>query len=433
VSARLADTLASLARTPRTAGEIAGAILRSGGAPALAEWCFAVDRLHARAGLEYVPRPFQQPIGTLVPVSEWWRPDRTPLIGRRRVSLGRLVFIRPIEDRFRVESPTARAWVETRSPAALAIMPLLGADKSVQAVLRSCRRQRIGASSASTFLALLHAAGLLAQRDDDQATDPDAPWFWPLHDALSHARGRIGHHATARGQRVSRGPLEVSATIRLPLGERIELPPLDFELIEHKAPPLDRVLRLRRSRRRYAGRPITLAQLGQFLGRVDRETRDSARRAKRVYPSGGGRYPLQIFVAAAHCEGLVAGLYRYSRRQHKLLELRASAEGARMLVRSARLACGRSDDGQSLIVVAAEFARTLARYEGVGYSLILKEVGALIQTMYLVATAMELAACAVASGDSELFASLTGTDYFALTSVGELLLGSMAPGDLRPQ
>jgi oxazoline/thiazoline dehydrogenase len=53
----------------------------------------------------------------------------------------------------------------------------------------------------------------------------------------------------------------------------------------------------------------------------------------------------------------------------------------------------------------------------------LKDVGVLYQTMYLAATAMELAPCGVGGGDADLFARTAATDYYDETSVGEFLLG----------
>ncbi len=41
--------------------------------------------------------------------------------------------------------------------------------------------------------------------------------------------------------------------------------------------------------------------------------------------------------------------------------------------------------------------------------------------MYLVATAMGLAPCAIGGGDADLFARAAGTDYYAETSVGSSL------------
>jgi len=58
------------------------------------------------------------------------------------------------------------------------------------------------------------------------------------------------------------------------------------------------------------------------------------------------------------------------------------------------------------------------------YSTILKNVGALYQNMYLVATAMELSPCALGSGDADLLCRTAGLDYLVESPVGEFILGS---------
>jgi SagB-type dehydrogenase family enzyme len=67
------------------------------------------------------------------------------------------------------------------------------------------------------------------------------------------------------------------------------------------------------------------------------------------------------------------------------------------------------------------------RYESIGYSAILKDVGVLYQTFYLVATAMGLSACALGVGNSDLFSDAAKTNYYEETSVGEFILGSPPP------
>ena len=74
--------------------------------------------------------------------------------------------------------------------------------------------------------------------------------------------------------------------------------------------------------------------------------------------------------------------------------------------------------------MAARFQRVAWKYASTAYAVILKNVGVLYQTMYLAATAMNLAPCAIGCGDADLFARGAGTDYYAETSVGEFLLGS---------
>jgi oxazoline/thiazoline dehydrogenase len=81
-----------------------------------------------------------------------------------------------------------------------------------------------------------------------------------------------------------------------------------------------------------------------------------------------------------------------------------------------------------LFILAARFARVAWKYESIAYSLILKHVGVVLQTMYLAATAMGLGPCALGCGDADLFARAAGTDYCAETSVGEFLLGSQRHG-----
>jgi len=45
--------------------------------------------------------------------------------------------------------------------------------------------------------------------------------------------------------------------------------------------------------------------------------------------------------------------------------------------------------------------------------------------MYLAATAMGLAPCALGCGDSDAFGRAADTDYYGETSVGEFLIGSL--------
>jgi oxazoline/thiazoline dehydrogenase len=80
---------------------------------------------------------------------------------------------------------------------------------------------------------------------------------------------------------------------------------------------------------------------------------------------------------------------------------------------------------QVLVCLASRFQRVSWSYEGIAYAVTLKNAGVLYQTFYLVATAMGLACSGVGRGDSDMFAKAAGTDYFAETTVGELVLGRL--------
>jgi oxazoline/thiazoline dehydrogenase len=82
------------------------------------------------------------------------------------------------------------------------------------------------------------------------------------------------------------------------------------------------------------------------------------------------------------------------------------------------------DRPQIVMTLTSRFQRLSWKYESIAYAATLKNVGVLYETMYLVATAMELAPCALGAGNSDLFSRLIGTDYYRESSVGEFMLGS---------
>jgi SagB-type dehydrogenase family enzyme len=123
-------------------------------------------------------------------------------------------------------------------------------------------------------------------------------------------------------------------------------------------------------------------------------------------------------------EGVARGFYWYDSMNHALSLIReANRDTESMLLEASRSAGGHSCP-QILIILAARFQRVSWKYQSIAYALILKNVGVIYATMYLVATAMGLAPCALGGGDSDCFTKLSGTDYLKETSVGEFLLGS---------
>ena len=152
--------------------------------------------------------------------------------------------------------------------------------------------------------------------------------------------------------------------------------------------------------------------------------------AARPYPGGGALYELEVYAVVHACAGLAPGLYHYEPCGHRLEVLAApSAEVAALLADASQATGIPAERLQVLLVLAARFPRVMWKYSSMAYAAILKHVGVLYQTMYLVATAMGLAPCGVGAGDSDCFARAAGLDYYAETSVGEFLLGSRGSED----
>jgi SagB-type dehydrogenase family enzyme len=215
----------------------------------------------------------------------------------------------------------------------------------------------------------------------------------------------------------------------------------ELERLECDDPPLARVQAQRRSIREYdATRPLTDRQLGEFLYRVARVSgyreeevstpHGPVRQefAARPYPAGGGLYELELYAAIQVCAPLAPGLYYYDPVRHGLIRVQERTPEVAALLRDAAESTGTPEDTlQVLLILTARFPRVAWKYESIAYALTLKHVGVLYQTMYLTATAMGLAPCAIGGGDADLFARSAGTDYYAETSVGEFLLGSLRP------
>ena len=90
---------------------------------------------------------------------------------------------------------------------------------------------------------------------------------------------------------------------------------------------------------------------------------------------------------------------------------------------AAEFAMDASGPPQILITIAARFDRVSWKYSSIAYSLILKDVGVLIQTLYLMATEMGLGGCAIGSTNIDLFAKMTGIEFHVEGPVGLFALG----------
>ena len=144
--------------------------------------------------------------------------------------------------------------------------------------------------------------------------------------------------------------------------------------------------------------------------------------ALRPYPSGGAIHELEVYVIVNRCEGLDRGVYHYGSASHELHMISVQNGGMDALIEMASRTL--ASPMQLLLIITARFQRVQWKYQSMAYALILKNVGVLMQTMCLTATAMNLGGCALGGGHSDLFASMTGLDYYTEGSVGEFLLGA---------
>lgn len=383
-------------------------------------------------------------LATLVAVATNFEPAPCAVVAGRAHLLSRFAYLRAEGGELVLESPLASARVVLHDWRAAVLVHFLAGPCRVEDM-----RVRIPALSEGAVRALV--ALLLAARMASEATEEGhaaqdqttALRSWEFHDLLFHARSRGGRHGQPVGGTVRfLGDLDPPPALpsrSIPGPVALWRP--DLQRLEEVDPPFARVQEARRSIREYDANPLTVRQLGEFLYRVgsvadywedELPTPHGTVRvasAARPYPSGGGAYALELYVSVNRCAGLDAGLYRYDAERHCLDPVAARADSDGLLSDASLATRIPKDRLQVLIVIAARFQRVAWKYASIAYSLILKDVGVLYQTMYLVATAMGLAPCAAGCGNADLFARAAGVDYYAETSVGEFLLGSKGTGE----
>ena len=145
--------------------------------------------------------------------------------------------------------------------------------------------------------------------------------------------------------------------------------------------------------------------------------------AVRPYPAAGASYELELYLAVDKCEGLVSGFYHYDAGAHALVLIGARTQEFEALLMGARFAMDAPAVPQILITIAARFGRISWKYSSLAYALILKDVGVLTQTLYLMATDLGLGGCAIGSTNIDLFAKMTGIEFHVEGPVGQFALG----------
>jgi oxazoline/thiazoline dehydrogenase len=426
----LAGALRRLAAPGEAEARLAESVLATEGPAALARWYYSLQTLARRGFLRLSVCSDKQRLATLVPISPSFVFTAGAAPPDRPYRLSRFAYLRRSGEEMVLESPLAFARMVLHDDRAAALVHALARPADVQELGR--RVPDLPANAAVPLLGLLAAAGMTVE-DDDPALQ-----CWEFHDLLFHSRSRVGRHdAPVGGTYRHAGRLEPPPTLKpAATGEAVELYRPDLEKLTREDPPFARVVEERRSIREYALEVITDRQLGEFLFRVARvkEYREweaatpagpvRVKGAARPYPAGGGLYELEVYAVVQACRGLAPGLYHYDPAGHRLERLAGrTTEVAALLSDAARSAGAAPESLQVLLILASRLPRLAWKYASLAYALTLKHVGVVYQTMYLAATAMGLAPCALGGGDSDLFARAVGVDYYAETSVGEFLLG----------
>jgi oxazoline/thiazoline dehydrogenase len=337
--------------------------------------------------------------------------------------LSRFAYMRRDGSSLMLESPTIDLTVRGLSTRSCSVLALLANGLSAVEISKSiCGEDSLGIAQ---VLGVLSHLGFIYPRGGD-----DIPQLrsWEFHDLLFHKKSRISGFRPRIGATFRFGnALSVPAAFKPNMSEaKVSLYRPDMEHLIRHDQTLTKTLEDRRSIRDAGKVPLSVGQLGHFLFR---STHIKSRRedagmvtVSHPYPSAGALNELEFYVVANNCSGLRRGAYHYRPDEHALYQLDVPKNAIDDLMMGAGLSCGEpSMSPHTLILIGSRFRRMQWKYEGIAYRLVLLNVGAVLQTMYLVATAMDLNPCALGSGYLD---RLRQTSWFEEGTVAEFMLNA---------
>ena len=368
-------------------------------------------------------------------VPDYW-PQTPKLDDADIIVLSRFAYLRRRGNEMVLESPRAGAVFKICDPKIATAIAVLSTPQKIKQLRRQDNFPGVELLALLVDCQILFkidaaGGGLRPTEGDDNLV------LWDFHDLLFHTRSTEGRHANPIG-----GLYPYAGTISPPPavrsrwpGKKIDLRKLSSAASQTNS-PVAKLLRERHSTRGFDDRqPITLAELSRFLdstARVQSKWRSrvdlgdggpEVTYAARPYPSGGSAYELELYLAVANCDGLERGFYHYDADGHALVPIAVRAPQLEAVLAGAEFAMGATAAPQILIIIAARFSRVSWKYSSVAYSLILKDVGVLIQTLYMIATDMGLGGCAIGTNNIDLFAKMTGIEFHVEGPVGQFALG----------
>ena len=360
----------------------------------------------------------------------------------RPLRLSRFAAIRAIDGELLLESPLAAYHVVLHRHLASGVVMALSGPTTVDEIAGV-----VGATPdmVSDIMGYLVGTGIVlvgewvartGQRGQARFTEDEDRTLTSgsYHDLLFHSRSRMGRHGGQSGAVFPHAETHPSPDLVKPMrsGRRFQLyRPRIVDLIKND-PPLTKVLENTRHWAELTERQLNAEQVGELLFRAARIRSVSSETAgtevsydvsDRPYLSIHGLYELELYVSVHNCAGLPRGTYHYDPEYHALTLVNDSELELDELLDSARVAAGSAVTPPVLITMTARVARFSWIYGGIGYSLTLEHVGALQQTLCLVANAMGLAACVPAVDPGDVLDSALRLGWPAEVGVGEFLVG----------
>ncbi len=182
------------------------------------------------------------------------------------------------------------------------------------------------------------------------------------------------------------------------------------------------LIRARRSQRDFSGVPVDIEALSTVLQYSCGITRSSPQGESRAQPSGGARFPLEVYpIVFSGSELVPAGLYHYNVKAHALDTLWQRPFSKEDI--AALFTYEWIQNSSVALVVTAVFNRNQMKYGERGYRQILHEAGHVGQNVYLASGALGMKCCTVSGTRDVALEKLIDIDGITESVVYGMVLG----------
>lgn len=162
---------------------------------------------------------------------------------------------------------------------------------------------------------------------------------------------------------------------------------------------LRRALIDRRSKRSFSGEPVTIDELSEMVyyssgitGNNELSIAGNEIEQKfRSYPSGGGLFPVEIYLLMTQDSPIGTGVFHYNPMKHHLAKIANSDISSDNIPSYFSTDSVDIDKAGVIIILTAAFERIRAKYGPRSYRYVLQESGHLAQNLLLITTTLGLA------------------------------------------
>jgi len=225
-------------------------------------------------------------------------------------------------------------------------------------------------------------------------------------------RRRIDFSETAQNRGAETPPIEKPCP---PRAKHIDLPKPDRSLVGKVS--LFDAIAARRSRRAYAGKPLSLEELG-FLAWATQGVRSKVAQGHvyRTVPSAGCRHAFETYLLAINVEGLEPAIYRYLPLSHEIVLERKVKDLGRKIAEAASRQTFLAEASVVFVWTAIPY-RMEWRYGLAAHKAIAMDSGHVCQNLYLACEAIGAGTCAIGAyeqADADALLGLDGDEEFVI-------------------